>query len=494
MREAAKNAPPRTVRPPRSFRSCSAENQPASGAHTPPAHTPQPPVPARHIIGPIRALTPALSNEWPIAKSRARFVSRGASRFCDYPLCFVGPAATGAVARRAPVPYPAAVERSSEGVDPIPLALIVGSWLGFSETFIYDQVLHQRRFVATVLARRWAKSRHQFPYSPVHTLSLPAELGWTMGFGRAHARALDDSGAQLVHAHFGLNGAFALPMLRRRPLPLAISFHGHDVGGLFPVNARSLRYRRYQRLAPELFDRASLLLTASTELADRLEELGARRSKLVVHRLGIDLCRFAYVERDAMTMKGLMVGRMVEKKGMVFGLMAFARLLAEHPEAELALIGDGPLREGLRAKAKELGLGDAVRFLGVRDAEGVKNAMQEADFFLAPSVETARGDRESGTLVVKEACATGLPVVASHHGGIPEIVEDGTTGYLVEERDVDALAERLIALARDPGLRLRLGRQSRAKMEREYDTRVRNAELEARFAELLKVRSEAPAR
>lgn len=339
--------------------------------------------------------------------------------------------------------------------------------------------------MATVLARRWAEDKDRFPYPRVHTLPLPAELLWTTGLGQPHARSLDACGAKIVHAHFGLNAAFALPMLRRRPLPLAVTFHGHDVGGLFPVNARSLRYGRYQRLAPELFERASLLLAASTELAERLEELGAPREKLVVHRLGIDLNHFAYAERRGETMKGLMVGRMVEKKGMVYGLEAFARLRKARPDAELALIGDGPLRDSLETKASELGLGASVRFLGAVDAAGVQAAMQAADFFMAPSVETASGDRESGTLVVKEACATGLPVVATLHGGIPEIVDDEVTGYLVPERDVDALAERLITLAKDPALRLRLGREGRRKMEREYDTRARNEALEARFLSLL---------
>lgn len=368
---------------------------------------------------------------------------------------------------------------------PTPLALVVGSWLGYSETFIFDQVSHQRRFRAVVLARRRAGARHQFPYPEVHTLSLPAELGWTTGLTQPHARTIDAAGCQLVHAHFGLNGAFALPMLRRRPLPLAVSFHGHDVGGLMPQNARSLRYRRYQRLAPELFERSGLLLAASTELAERLEELGAPRSKLVVHRLGIDLHRFSPAPREEGPFGVLMVGRFVEKKGMGYGLEAFARLRREVPGARLSLIGDGPLRADLQAHATRLGLGESVRFLGARSADEVGDALRRHHVLLTPSVETASGDRESGTLVVKEAAATGMPVVGSRHGGIPEIIDDGETGYLVAERDIDGLSERLIGLARDPALRDRLGRAGREKMEREYDTRTQNARLENRLAGLL---------
>lgn len=368
---------------------------------------------------------------------------------------------------------------------PIPLALVVGSWLGYSETFIYDQVQHQRRFRAEVLARRWDPGRTRFPYERVHVLNRAQELAWTTGWGQPHARTLERTGCRLVHAHFGLNGAFALPMLRRRPLPLVVSFHGHDVGGLFPRHRRTLRYGRYQRLAPELFERAQLLLAASTELADRLRELGAPSDKIEVHYLGIDVSQFEFVERSERPPHVLMVGRMVEKKGMAFGLEAFARLRAEVPRARLTLIGDGPLASTLRASAHRLGLGDAVHFAGSRTPAEVRAALAEATILLTPSVEPASGDRESGTLVVKEGSATGLPVVASDHGGIPEIVDDGRTGFLVAERDVAGLAERLIALARDPDLSLRLGRAGRAKMEAAYDTHRQNERLESRLSSLL---------
>jgi glycosyltransferase involved in cell wall biosynthesis len=179
------------------------------------------------------------------------------------------------------------------------------------------------------------------------------------------------------------------------------------------------------------------------------------------------------------------VGRLVEKKGVAYALEAFARVRARVPEARLRVVGDGPLRGRLEARAEALGVSEAVTFVGVLDAEGVRAEMAAADLLTAPSVTGARGDRESGVIVLKEAAATGLPAVGTRHGGIPEIIEDGTTGFLVGERDVDALASALSALVEDPALRRRMGAAARAKIEREYDTVRQNARLEARLAALL---------
>ena len=365
------------------------------------------------------------------------------------------------------------------------LALFVGSWLSYSETFIYDQVRHQSRFKAEVFARRWGSHASAFPYPHVNTLSVWEEAKYAVGRSRAFDRRIDESGAEVVHCHFGTNGVLALPYLRKRSLPLVVTFHGHDVAGLMPNNARTLRYFRYQRLAPEMFDRASLLLCCSDELAARLLEIGAPEQKMVVHRLGVDLSRFAVPDRPDRPATMLMIGRMVEKKGMTYGLRAFAAVRAEHPNIELRLVGDGPLAKTLRELADDLGIASAVTFVGIRDADGVRAELEAADVLMAPSVVGRHGDRESGVIVLKEAGATGLPTVGTEHGGIPEIIDDGVTGFLVPERDVDTLAERLRVLVADKGLRRRLGAAARSKIEREYDTVRQNERLEDHLASVL---------
>jgi colanic acid/amylovoran biosynthesis glycosyltransferase len=363
---------------------------------------------------------------------------------------------------------------------PLSLALFVGSWLPWSETFIYDQVRRQQRFHAHVFARERSRQAAHFPYPDVTTLGPLARAGY---FVRGHAPAFEAAFTRarprLVHAHFGPNGALALPLARSHGVPLAVSFHGHDVPALLPDQPPTLRYARYRRRAAALFEHASLLLCASAELADLLvRHAEAPAAKIVVHRLGVDLDGFAAVERDPAPFRVLMIGRLVPKKGMAYGIEAFGRVLAQRPEARLVIVGDGPLRTELTALCARMGIAHAIDFRGGLPHAAVREELLRASVLLAPSVVAPDGDRESGMIVVKEAGAARLPVVASRHGGIPEILEDGVTGYLCAERDVDALGARLLALADAPALREELGAAARAKIEREYDGARQHAELE----------------
>lgn len=370
---------------------------------------------------------------------------------------------------------------------PMPLGLFVGSYLSYSETFIYDQLRHQRRFRALVCGYRRDPAAARFPYDPVVTLDLPERLRYlVMGQSPTFSRRLRAHGTRVVHAHFGTNGAYAAPFARALGVPLAVTFHGHDVGGLLPSARLSPRYLRYRPLAGAMLRQAAALLCASAELADILiGRCDAPRERVLVHRLGVDTTRFAFTDRPDRPPTALMVGRLVEKKGFRYGLEAVAKVRREVPELRAVVVGEGPEGPRLRALAEQLGLTDAVTFKGALTADGVHKAMLEADVLLAPSVVGKRGDRESGVIVLKEAGATGLVTLGSWHGGIPEIIDHEETGFLVKERDVDALAHHLSLLVRDPALRARLGRAARARMERDYDTARQNARLEEILAGLL---------
>lgn len=363
----------------------------------------------------------------------------------------------------------------------VPIGLVVGDWLSYSETFIHDQVAMQRRTRCHVCARQLVPGAlDRFPCADLVSLGF-AELKLYRWARRAPSfvRFLRAAGARLLHAHFGTNGVHALPTAEALGVPLVVTFHGHDVAGLDGRNRFVRRYAWYQLRKRELFERAALLVCASADLAERLERHGAPSGKIVVHRLGIDVRRFSPTPAVDGPLRVLMVGRLVEKKGMEFGLAAFARVHRRHREATLTIVGDGPRAERLRRLAMALGVGDAVRFAGVLAPADVERAMRSADVLMAPSVTAADGDVESGVLVLKEAAACGLPGVGTRHGGIPEIIEDGRTGCLVPERDVDALASALLDLADHPSRRASMGEAARAKIAREYDTRVQNERLES---------------
>jgi colanic acid/amylovoran biosynthesis glycosyltransferase len=359
------------------------------------------------------------------------------------------------------------------------LALFCTNFLPDSQVFIYEQLRQYRRWQADVFAwRRFNPER--FPFPRVHR----AEPAYVIrGKSRRFARAFADRDYALVHAHFGLAGAYARRYARRAGLPLIVTFHGYDV----PLLSSPRRYLPlnlpYALGGPGMLRDLRLGICASTELMNMLMALGVDPTRLRVHRLGIDLDRFAFDPlRDRREV--LMVGRLVEKKGFEYGLTAFARALSRGIDARLTIVGQGERRQLLERHARELGIAAHVAFVGGQTNEEVAARMARASVLLAPSVVARDGNRESGLIVVKEASAAGVVPIASRHGGIPDSIDDGLTGYLVEERDAEAMADRLASVLLDESLRARLAAAGRAKMEREFDNRKLVAALEDIYDEV----------
>ena len=363
-------------------------------------------------------------------------------------------------------------------------ALVCGSYLPASETFVYGQMTGCERWTPVVLARDLVPTRALFPFPKVVSLSLPERVFWFAARRSPRfSAAIRREGAEFVHAHFGTNGALAFPTARRLGLPLVTTLHGVDVGVLLSERVPG-NYRWYAKIARDMLDGSALLLPASSELAEAAVSLGADPEKVRVHRLGVDLAGFRAADRPDRPARFLMIGRFVEKKGFEYGIRAFAKIAGEIPGSTMRLVGTGALDAELRRLAADLGVADRVEFLGVLPQPKVAAELEACDVLVAPCVVARNGDRDSGLIVLKEAAATAMPAVATICGGLPEIVDDGATGFLAKQRDVDGLAEPMLALARDPGLRARMGRAARAKMEREYDARVQNARLEALFDSL----------
>jgi glycosyltransferase involved in cell wall biosynthesis len=151
----------------------------------------------------------------------------------------------------------------------------------------------------------------------------------------------------------------------------------------------------------------------------------------------------------------------------------------------LVIVGDGPLRKKLVRKVSSYGLQDRVIFLGVRPHQEVLDLMQKAIVLVQPSVTARTGDSEGLGSVFLEAAASGIPVIGTHHGGIPEAVVDGVTGFLVPERDADALAEKLLVLLSDKSLREEMGRAGRKMVEDKFDMRRQTEKLEKIYEGLL---------
>ena len=287
---------------------------------------------------------------------------------------------------------------------------------------------------------------------------------------RLEARAFKlDPTFDVIHAHFGPNGVRAVRLRSMGVIagPVITSFYGYDIGRYW---ARS----GYD----QLFDEGNLFIALSDHMRDKLVALGCPEGKIAVHRLGVDLTQHdssPRQSRDALEI--ISIARLVEKKGIEFGLKAVAELSRRGIPVRYTVAGDGPHRASLEKLAREVGIESVVRFSGGQSHSAVLNMLRQSDLLLAPSVTATDGDIEGTPVAILEAGAAGLPVVATRHSGIPEIVEDGVSGFLVDERDVSALADRLGELAGNSALRERMGAAGKAVVTEKHDIRKLNADM-----------------
>jgi glycosyltransferase involved in cell wall biosynthesis len=288
--------------------------------------------------------------------------------------------------------------------------------------------------------------------------------------------------SDLVHIYFGNNGIFWLPFIRRSPVPVIVSFHGADVQVGLNSPVADLRLR-------ELFQRATLVLARSESLAQALKERGCAPDKVETHRTGIPLEIYAFRHRlkprgDAWRL--MQACRLVEKKGLGVTLQAFARFHQQFPAATLTIAGDGPLRHQLEAQSKALGIASNVRFTGFLDPPALAEVFFASDMFLHPSELTDEGNREGVPNSLLEAMATGLPSVATRHGGIPEAITDRVNGLLVDEANPEALFRALEELVRDDQLRVSIAEKGAETVAQKFNHAEQITKLEDIYLRVIK--------
>lgn len=303
---------------------------------------------------------------------------------------------------------------------------------------------------------------------------------------------------QLIHAHFGLDGVLALPLAKTLKLPLIVTFHGYYATTIpddsfkepdlfhwldyFNKRGRFFRHLYFRR-RQHLFQKANCVIAVSKHIRQALIHKGCPPEKIHVHYIGIDVEQFQpdlSIQRRPYV---LFVGRLVEKKGCEYLIQAMAQVQSALPEVELVIIGDGKLRRKLEALAADTLT--HYRFEGRQPPETVKQWMAQAQVFVAPSVTTAQGETEGLPIVILEAMAMGLPVVASKHAGIPEAVLHGETGFLAAERDCSGLSRAILNLFQDKTFWQRFSRAGRQRVEAVFDIRANTQALEVLYTQVL---------
>ena len=282
----------------------------------------------------------------------------------------------------------------------------------------------------------------------------------------------------IVHAQFGHFGLYALKLIQVGAIEgaLVTSFRGYDATAGLRVDLQAYS---------ELFRKGRLFLPVSGSVARKLIEAGCEPSKIHVLHSGIDCVSLRYSPRrrpEGKPIKLVSVGRLVEKKGITFAVEAVAKVISAGRAVVYNIVGDGLFRDDIERAIDQFDLKKSVHLLGWKSHEEVLGILEASHVLLAPSITSVDGDEEGIPNVVKEAMALGLPAISTVHAGIPELVVDGESGFLVPERSADQLAERIVYLCDHPDIWSPISRAARLKVETEFDLEKLSKDLVAIYA------------
>ncbi len=373
----------------------------------------------------------------------------------------------------------------------------------YCTTFLKPEMLHiyrqitALRNVQTFVMTKKVQNAERFPFSDIEVIPPPhmnlLRHGWLKfkreppiiyrGEYQVLATLLARRHADLIHVYFGHTGVHLLPFIEQWKKPCVVSFHGADV-------ARKDDIPEYPKKLRRLFESVPLILARSQSLADRLVYLGCRADKIRINRTGIPTKDFPFVRRDA-PRRGrwriLQACRLIPKKGLTTSLRAFAIFLKENPKAELRIAGKGPLQPQLEALAARLGISAKVRFCGFVSQSELMELYATSHLFLHPSETPPDENQEGIPNSILEAMATGLPIVATSHGGIPEAVEHGRAGMLVEEKDAEALVSALLSFSRSARLCGEFGYRANVSVAENFEQEAQIEQLEGYYDEAIEL-------
>jgi colanic acid/amylovoran biosynthesis glycosyltransferase len=274
-----------------------------------------------------------------------------------------------------------------------------------------------------------------------------------------------------------------LPFIEQWDKPCVVSFHGADV-------AHKPEIKDYPGKLLRLFNAVPLVFARSQSLAERLIHLGCPAEKLRINRTGIPPDEFPFVDRGAPRdgkWRIVQACRLIPKKGVATSLRAFAIFKKDNPNAELYIAGKGPLQQELEMLSGGLGILRDVHFLGFLSQPKLQQLYASSHLFLHPSEISPNQDQEGVPNSVLEAMATGLPVIATRHGGIPEAVDHGRTGFLVPEEDHVGLANAMQLITSSSVLLKQMSERAHATVLERFAQDAQIDQLESFYEEAIKM-------
>lgn len=278
---------------------------------------------------------------------------------------------------------------------------------------------------------------------------------------KAFKRLLKREKVQVILAEYGQTGVNIYQVCQELEIPLIVHFHGFDAYNQYVLDYKGKAY-------PDLFQSAAAIIAVSQDMRQQLLHLQCPEEKLHYNPCGVNLELFQATQPETNPPTFVAIGRFADKKAPYLSILAFNEVAKVFPEAKLKMIGDGNLLDSCRCLVEALNLSKQVELLGSRSHEEVAAAMQGARAFVQHSVRTSYGDSEGTPVAVLEAGACGLPVIATRHAGIKDVVIENETGLLVEEKDFKGMSEYMLTLAKNPQLASQLGKAARERIQKDF--------------------------
>ena len=266
--------------------------------------------------------------------------------------------------------------------------------------------------------------------------------------------------------------------------PSVVSFYGYDASSL-----KNFLFGYGRRILLNVFRNATYILAMNPDMKKDLTEVGCPVEKIIVHYYGTDVPKF-FVKREyrqKIDTVFLIISSLTPKKGHIFLLKAFREVLRSNKKMKLLIYGSGGEEERIRAFIKENNLEQYVKMKGklVYGSEEHLRVLLEADVFIHPSVTAPDGDKEGIPGAVVEAMASGLPVISTFHAGLPYVVKTDKTGILVDEWNIEGLANAILELANDYVKRRKLGIAAQEYSLKYLDLFKKEKELESIYSQIL---------
>lgn len=360
------------------------------------------------------------------------------------------------------------------------------SYLPLTENWIHKLLTNFKSFRPIFLTRK----KHNTELFPLETIVSLSDFSMakkvyqlllfkTIGYFPFFKKVSQESEVKLIHVHFGYHGLKLLGLKHALGVPFICSFYGDDA--FADSFVKSLNYRK-------LFNEADRILVLGPYMKSQLMNLGCSEKKLAIHHLGIETEKIKFKTREIKTgdpIRFLIASSFLEKKGVDMAVQALGEIRTEF-NFTIDIIGDGQLRPVIESLIQKYNLTERVKLHGYKPYDFFVQLAEQCHVFVQASKTTPDNRKEGTPMAIADVMATGMPVVATKHSDIPELVVDDVTGYLANENDLPDLIWVLKKLLSNPEKISELGAQARVHVEREFNVKIQAERLEQYYFDLLK--------